>query len=302
MNTKLINNNQKKAYLFAAFAVIFWSTAATAFKITLRFITPLEMLFYSSFTAAVTVLIILFFQKKQRMIFSTGKREFLNSAILGLMNPFFYYVILFKAYTLLPAQLAQPLNFIWPIMIVLLSIPILKQKIPLRSLLAIFISFFGVILISTKGNLCSLEVDEPIGVLLALSSSIVWALFFIINIKNTKDELIRLFLTFTFGCIYTFLLVLPQISLPNLYGLLGSIYIGLFEMGITFVIWIKALKYSSTTAQVNNLIYITPFLSFVFISIVLKEKILTSSFIGVIFIIGGIIMQNKIKRKTNSIN
>ncbi len=294
--------NQNKAYIYAAIAVLFWATASTSFKITLRYLNTIEMLFYSSLTASIALFIILLFQRKTKNLFQSGKKEILNSAILGLMNPFFYYIILFKAYTLLPAQIAQPLNFIWPIMIVVLSIPILKQKIPLKSLLAIFISFFGVIMISTKGRLFSFRIDEPYGVFLALSSSLIWALFFILNMRNKKDEVIRLFLSFTFGCIYTFILLFPNISKPPLPGILGAIYIGLFEMGITFVIWIKALKYSSTTAQVNNLIYLTPFLSLVVIRIVIKEKILLSSIIGIIFIICGIILQKRIGDKNVKIN
>ena len=257
------------------------------------------MLFYSSLTASIALFIIILFQKKTKILFKSGKKEILNSAILGLMNPFFYYIILFKAYTLLPAQIVQPLNFIWPIMIVILSIPLLKQKIPLKSLFAIIISFFGVVMISTKGRFFSFRIDEPYGVFLALSSSLIWALFFIINVRNKKDEVVRLFLSFTFGSIYTFILLFPNISLPPLPGILGAIYIGLFEMGITFVIWIKALKYSSTTAQVNNLIYLTPFLSLIVIRIVIKETILFSSIIGIILIIIGIILQKRIGSKND---
>ena len=196
---------QKKAYIFAAIAVLFWSTAPTSFKITLRYLSITEMLFYSSLTAAIAILLIIIFQGKTKEIFSSGSKEIIYSAILGLMNPFLYYIILFKAYTLLPAQVAQPLNFIWPIMIVILSIPILKQKIPVKSLLAILVSFVGVLLISTKGKIFNLNIEEPYGVFLALVSSIVWALFFIINVKNKKNEVIRLFLSFSFGSIYTFI-------------------------------------------------------------------------------------------------
>jgi len=291
------NSNQRKAYILAAVAVIFWATAPTSFKLTLKYLSTIELLFYSSFSATLALLLIIIFQGKLKQIFNSGKKEILNSAILGLMNPFFYYIILFKAYTLLPAQIAQPLNFIWPVMIVILSIPLLKQKIPLLSLLAIFISFLGVVMISTKGRLFDLHIDEPYGVLLALSSSLIWAFFFILNVKNKKDEIIRLFLSFTFGCFYTLLLFYRSISPPPFWGLIGAIYIGLFEMGITFLIWIKALKYSFSTAQVNNLIYITPFLSLVIVSIILKERILYSSILGVALIICGIILQKKIDNK-----
>ena len=277
--------------------MLFWATAPTSFKLTLKHLNTIELLFYSSLSASIALLIIILFQGKFKQIFNTGKKEIINSAILGLMNPFLYYIILFKAYTLLPAQIAQPLNFIWPVMIVILSIPLLKQKIPLMSLLAILISFLGVIMISTRGRLFDFSIDEPYGVLLALSSSLIWALFFILNVKNKKDEIVRLFLSFTFGCFYTFLLFHRSISLPPFWGLMGAIYIGLFEMGITFVIWIKALKYSFSTAQVNNLIYLTPFLSLIIVSIVIKEKILYSSILGIALIICGIILQKRIESK-----
>jgi len=294
--------NQNKAYILAAIAVIFWSTAPTSFKLTLKYLSTVEMLFYSSLTASIALFIIIIFQGKTSKIFKSGKKEVLCSAILGLMNPFLYYIILFKAYTLLPAQIAQPLNFIWPIMIVILSIPILKQKIPAKSLLAISISFIGVLLISTKGNLFNLNIDEPYGVILALSSSVVWALFFIINVKNKNDEIIRLFLSFSFGSVYTFILILPNFSSPHVFGILGAVYIGLFEMGITFMLWIKALKYSHTTAQVNNLIYLTPFISLVIVRIVIKEKILISSIAGIAFIIFGIILQKKFGTERDTSN
>ncbi len=62
-------------------------------------------------------------------------------------------------------------------------------------------------------------------------------------------------------------------------------------MGITFLLWLKALKLSKTTANVANLAYLAPFFSLVVISLVVGEKILVSTVIGLIFIIGGIILQ-----------
>jgi drug/metabolite transporter (DMT)-like permease len=74
-------------------------------------------------------------------------------------------------------------------------------------------------------------------------------------------------------------------------GLLGATYVGIFEMGITFVIWLKALKFSKTTARVSNLIYLSPFLSLVFIYLFVGEQILFSTVIGLILIVVGIFVQ-----------
>jgi drug/metabolite transporter (DMT)-like permease len=74
-------------------------------------------------------------------------------------------------------------------------------------------------------------------------------------------------------------------------GIAGAVYVGLFEMGITFVLWLKALKLSRTTAQVSNLIYMSPFVSLVLIHFVVGERILLTTLIGLIFIITGIVIQ-----------
>ena len=216
--------------------------------------------------------------------------------MLGILNPFIYYIVLFKAYSLLPAQEAQPLNYTWPIMLVLLSIPLLQQKIKLKGILAIVISFIGVFIISTQGNILNFKFTNMIGVFFALSSAVVWALFWIYNVKDKRDEVAKLFLNFVFGFIYILIAIFffSKIIFPDVSGLLGVTYIGLFEMGITFVIWSKSFKLSKTTAKVSNLIYLVPFLSLIVIYFVVGEKILVSTIIGLIFIVTGIIIQQYI--------
>jgi drug/metabolite transporter (DMT)-like permease len=288
---------QEKAYFCAFVAVLFWSTSASAFKICLspdHLNTPLLPLLFGASVASSTVLLIhLILSRRLGLLKALSKEDFVRSALLGFLNPFLYYIVLFKAYSILPAQEAQPLNFIWPLTLVLLSIPLLNQKIKRRDILAILISFFGVLIISTKGHILSFKLTDPVGVALATGSSIPWALFWIYNVKDKQDEVVRLFLNFIFASAYVFLslLLLGELRLPSLKGTLGATYIGFFEMGITFLIWLKALKLSKTTAHVTNLIYLVPFLSLVLISLAVGEKILSSSIIGVIFIVAGIILQ-----------
>jgi len=284
---------QKKAYLYAILTVLLWSTVASAFKITLRHLNFIQLLFYASFVSMAALYLILLYQGKSRELSTFSKREYLHSALLGFLNPFFYYTILFKAYSLLPAQEAQPLNWTWPIMLVLLSIVILKQPIGLMSVIAILISFAGVFVISTHGDVFSFQFTNLPGAILALSSSVIWALFWIYNIKDRRDEVVKLFLNFCFGFLYTFAVVAVsgQFYWPPLTGLLGVVYVGLFEMGITFVLWLKALQLSKTTAQVSNLVYAAPFLSLFFIHFIVGEEILLSTVVGLILIISGVVIQ-----------
>jgi drug/metabolite transporter (DMT)-like permease len=285
--------SQTKAYLYAGATILLWSTVASAFKLTLGHLSFIEMLLGASVVSTMALFLILLAQGKLAVIGSYSRTEIGRSAVLGFLNPFLYYVILFKAYSLLPAQEAQPLNWTWPIMLVLLSIAILKQPIRWVSMLAILISFTGVLVISTHGDVLGFRFTNLPGALLALGSSVIWALFWIYNVKDRRDEIVKLFLNFVFGSIFTLAaaLLFSEIRVPPAAGILGVIWVGLFEMGITFVTWIKALKLSRTTAQVSNLVYAAPFLSLFFIHFIVGEEILSSTVAGLVLIVAGIIVQ-----------
>lgn len=284
---------QKQAYIYAIIAVLFWSTVASAFKVSLRYVDVFQLLFFSSLSSVIILFIILFIQNKLKLLRTYEAKDFLRSALLGFLNPFLYYVVLFKAYSLLRAQEALTLNYTWPIMLALLSIPILKQKIGFRSILAIFISFLGAFIIATKGNIISFKFTNILGVLLALGSTVIWSLFWIYNIKDKRDYVAKLFLNFVFGFIFILIAtpLFSKISIPDMRGLLGAGYVGLFEMGITFIFWLKALQLSRTTAKVANLIYLSPFISLIIINRIVGENILVSTVIGLILIVTGIIVQ-----------
>ena len=286
-------DEQKQAYIYAATAVVIWSTVASAFKLTLRYVTPLQLLFYASAISTLALLIVLFIQGKIRLLKGFSKKDYLKSLIFGFLNPFLYYMVLFKAYFLLPAQEAQPLNYTWPIMLTLLSIPLLRQRIKPVSILAILMSFTGVLIITTHGDIFGLKFSNPAAALLALTSALIWALFWLFNLRDRRDETAKLFLNFLFGFIFIMLATLffSKPFLPNINVFLGLTYVGLFEMGITFIIWLKALNLSETTAQVSNLIYLSPFISLIIIHFTVGENILPSTVFGLILIVSGILLQ-----------
>jgi drug/metabolite transporter (DMT)-like permease len=296
-------SNQKRSFAFAIVAILLWSTVGTAFKISLRYLNYAELLLLASLVSACLTGITIIFNGQIKLISKTSPKEWLLSASLGFLNPFAYYLILFKAFSLLQAQEAVALNYIWPMMLVLLSVPILKQKIKWTNVIALLISFSGAILIATRGKPFSLDLKEPLGVTLALSSAIFWALFWLMNVRDKREETLKLFMNFTFGFLYTLIFCLFTDNIPeiNLSGFLGSVYVGLFEMGITFILWLKALKYAENTARVSNLVYLSPFMSLIFISIVIGEKILLSTLAGLVLIITGIILQQILTRKRKTV-
>lgn len=289
--------SQRKALYFALAAIICWSTIGSAFKISLRYLDPLSLVLISSLVATMVLLTILLIQGKAGLLKQISLKEMLTSAVLGLLNPYLYYLVLLYAYSLLPAQEAGTLNYIWPVFLVLLSIPMLKQKISLWSIVAILISFSGIVIISTHGKLFSMQFTSPTGVFLAVGSAVFWALYWVINLKDKREPVSKLFLNFCFGFFYTLLTVIISSTYTTItwQALAGGIYIGFFEMGLTFVFWLNALKFSSTTAKVTNLIYLSPFISLIIIYFAVGETILISTIAGLFFIISGIILQQYLK-------
>ncbi len=289
-------NQTRQSYIYALLAILFWSTVPTAFKISLGELEVLPMLTIATLTSALVMLIIVLAGKKFHLIKITTPGELAGSAILGFINPFVYYIILLKAYQLLPAQVAQPLNMIWPIILVFLSVPILGQKIGRKSFIALLISFVGVYIISSQGNLFSLRQTNLTGVLLATGSSVFWAIYFIFNLKDKRDEAVKLFLNFFFGSLYLIAAMFISGKWQTDFGLKGvgaSVYVGIFEMGVTFFFWLKALQMASTTDKVSNLVYLAPFLSLVFVHFILHEPVYYTTPAGLLLIICGILIQNR---------
>lgn len=295
--------NKQVSYLFAGLTILFWGTAASAFKFTLNHLSFIQLLAWSSLFSTILLFAIILVSGKYNELAQTPMVKILPSIYLGLLNPFGYYFILLKAYELLPAQVAQPLNFIWPLVLVLLSVPLLGEKISYKGILALLASFMGVILISSEGNIASIEIKSPLGVALALSSSIIWALYWILNLKVSKlDPVIRLFLNFLFATLFSFGagIFFKDFWEVNLNGILGSLYVGSFEMGITFVLWLKALSLAESKAKLGNIIYLVPFVSLVFIHFIVGEQIYWTTIAGLLIIVTSILFQQLSNKKTIS--
>jgi drug/metabolite transporter (DMT)-like permease len=285
--------DSRRAYLYGLAAVLLWSTVASAFKLSLRYLDYAQLLLYACAVSTLVLGAIVVAQKKANLVFAGGRRAWLRSLGLGLINPLVYYLVLFSAYERLPAQEAQPLNYTWALTLTLLSIPLLKQRPSRADLLAGLVCYSGVFVISTRGDVFGLHFSDPVGVVLALGSTVLWSLYWIFNTRDQRDPVVRLFLNFALALPFVFLYCLVE-SRPwpvSAAGLWGAAYIGVFEMGVAFVLWQQALRYSKNAAQVGNLIFVSPFFSLVFIYFFVGEEILWSTLVGLVLVVAGLLLQ-----------
>ncbi|EGQ7649962.1 TPA: DMT family transporter [Vibrio alginolyticus] len=298
--------NERRALGFGLSAVLLWSTVATAFKLTLAEFTPIQMLCIASIVSAIALTVICGVQGKLGQLSATFFSNPWYYLLLGLINPLAYYVILFKAYDLLPASQAQAINYSWAITLTLMAAVFLGQKIRGKDWLACGFSYVGVIVIATQGNLLGMEFESPLGVGLALLSTLLWAGYWILNTKNKADPVV--------GVLLGFLVAIPFAIGLSLYegagwqmisakGWAAVTYVGLFEMGITFVLWLSALKSTQNTARISNLIFASPFISLMLLATIIGEEIHPSTLIGLVLIISGLVIQQvSWGKKTKAVN
>jgi len=295
-------NEQHRGLAYALLTIFFWSTVATAFKLTLNYLDFLPLVFYASLVSMLALAVVCALTGRFTRLVQWNRRDYLRSLFLGALNPVLYYLILFRAYELLPAQEAQVLNFTWPIVLTLLGVLFLGQRLSIAGGAAISISFLGVIIIATRGDLLALQFSSLQGVLLALFSTFIWAGYWVINQRDQRDPLLRLLLNFVAGVAWMAILMTfaGRWELPPVNGLLGATYIGLFEMSLAYFCWFRALRLSANVSLLNNMIFLTPFGSLLVIAWVLKEPIYSSTLVGLSLIMLSILMQKWLGRTRKS--
>ena len=280
-----------KAIVYAAIAVLSWSTVASAFKIALRYLSSFELLLVASCTAFLIFLFTLLARRKWKEVKNLSASQWRWFALLGLLNPVTYYLVLFRAYDLLPAQVAQPVNYSWPILLLIFLSLFAGQSIPKIKYVGMLLSLGGVVLISAGTGLSDKLEFSVTGFLLAFLSAFLWAGYWMVSNKRKEvDAIIALTVTFFFGSAYLLIasLWMEPVVLP-IQALLSGMYVGAFEIGIPFVCFGMAIQLTSNATLVNQMCYLSPFLSLFLIHLVLGEQIVWTTYAGLLLIVVGIV-------------
>jgi drug/metabolite transporter (DMT)-like permease len=286
-------DRDRKALLLGLGAVLFWSTVATAFKVALRYLDVYQLLLYSTLVSALFLLAVVLYRRQGRLLIAYLRETPGYFFAVALLNPCIYYLVLLTAYDLLPAQQAQTINYTWAITLSLMAVPLLGQRLHGRDILAAVMGYSGVVVIATRGDVLGLHFDSLRGVTLAVLSTVVWAYYWILGARNQRDGAVSLCLNFMLALPVCVLLchLFSSLVLPGWPGLLAASYVGLFEMGVTFLLWSAALRSARRVARVSNLIFLSPFLSLIFIQAILGEAIHPATLLGLCLIVPAALLQ-----------
>ena len=287
--------NEHRAFKLGLSAVMLWSTVATAFSISLRYLTPLQLVALASAVSWCFLSLRLLQPARWQALRATAMRDRLFGLAMGWLNPALYYLVLFAAYDRLPAQEAMAINYSWGITLALIAAPLLGQKLSLYSLLTSGISYFGIVVIATRGEPEALNFAQPEGVALALLSTLIWSLYWVINARKEIDPEVQLFLNFTGALPLLAALVWYQGAAAPVswQGWAGGVYVGLFEMGFAFVLWMGAMQATRSTIRISSLIFLSPPVSLLFIWLIAGEALRPYTLVGLLLILLGLWLQRR---------
>ena len=272
-----------------------WSTVATAFSLSLEYLTPLQLVTLAAVVSWCFFAARLGSPARWASLRATSFKERITGLLMGWLNPGLYYLVLFAAYDQLPAQEAMAINYSWGITLALIAAPLLRQRLTPGALLAACISYSGIVVIATRGSPLSLDFAQPLGVGLALLSTLLWSLYWVINTRLSVDPEVNLFLNFS-GALPLLLGLLwwSGTPLPVVWqGWVGGLYVGLFEMGLAFVLWMGAMKATTSTLRISSLIFLSPPLSLILIWMIAGEPVKAYTLIGLILILFGLWLQRR---------
>jgi len=287
--------DERSALWHALGAVALWSTVATAFKLGLDHLGPLQLVWAGTLVSALLFAAL----ASWRRAWCWQWRVWRTAAAFGVVNPVLYYLVLFGAYDRLPAQVAQPLNLTWTIALALLAVPLLRQRLSLRALIGIAVSYGGVLVLLAwagdaagggradwTGNL------DPVGIVLALGSTLLWAGYWLMGARIALAPLTLMASSFVVAAPLLTLLVLlgPGLPAPSWTHLGFGLWVGLVEMGVAFLLWQRALGLSRHAARLGQVALLTPFVSLLFIHTVLGEALRPGTLPGLVIIVIGLLL------------
>ena len=284
------STNERKALIFGISAVLLWSTVATGFKLGLAVLAPAQLLLIGACISA-----LVFIPVALRAGWPRHHLNLREGVLFALLNPVLYYLVLLEAYDRLPAQIAQPLNYTWAIVLALLAIPVLGQRLSLRMGLGILIGYLGVVILLSQGRFDSLPDLDWFGVALAMGSTLIWAGYWLFNARSKTEPAALMATSFLMAIPVLLAVCLVGPGLPEITAdaLLYGAWVGLVEMGVTFLLWQQALRLTRQTARIGQLIFLAPFLSLFLIGSVLGETVHLTSWIGLGVIVMGLLVTGR---------
>jgi drug/metabolite transporter (DMT)-like permease len=275
----------KSLFILMPFLLIIWGSFAAVSKLTMKHLDSFQIQFYMFGFSAIAITIILYATGRMKHLKGLQRKELISLVLMAIPSYLYYFT-----YTLslkkIPAIEASMLNYLFPIMIVIFAVPINREKLDTKKIISVVLGFIGMMIIITNGKFTYIRLTNFSGDMFAIGAAISWGLFSNVAKKNKIDTIISIYIftLVSFSLSIVSVVSFSKFAAPaTVSAIAGLAWIGISNIVLANFIWFKILK--STSASVAaNLAFITPFVSILFIAILLGEKITFVQTIGFLVI------------------
>ncbi len=262
-----------KGTLYALLAVAMFATLGTGFKMAVTRMSSYSVVVWIAIWATLTLFCLLVREKRVGSIVAEFRQRPLFFPVAGIIGLGVQQFLCLKTYEYIPASQAVILHYTYPLMMLLLSWLLFREKSDWWALCCVFLGFVGVfVLVSAGGGVGDLRLS--IGVAVALGTAFSFALFCVLIKHASFSVTPGMFLLNLFGMLFL-LCLLPlypmQWSISGTDMLLMA-YLGIFPTAVAFILWNRALR-MIPTGRSSNCALLVPILSLACITVVLKERI-----------------------------
>jgi drug/metabolite transporter (DMT)-like permease len=212
---------------------------------------------------------------------------------IGVAGIFGYHFLLFMALRLAPAVSANLLNYLWPLLILLMTPLFFKEfKLTKLHIIGALISFVGaVFLISDSNQYWSTE--YLVGYFLAVLAAITWSSYSLLSKKFSRFGSATVGLFCLISGVMSFishLIFEGDVSLTHKDTLMIFL-LGIGPMGVAFYSWDRAVK-KGDPRVIATLSYLTPLISTFLLIIVNKQPITQAIIWSMLAIVFGAFLAN----------
>ena len=283
----------KKNYLYAGITVLIWATPATVVKLVLADIPNFQALSVSSAFAFVFLLLLNIINGSLKEMKHYRVRDYLLMAGLGFLGLFLYSALYYYGIGVLGSQEACILNYLWPMMIVVFACIILKEKLTARKIIAMLLSFAGIVVLTLGGSGVSTG-NRLFGITACVTAAVCYGLFSVLNKKHSLNQNITMMWIWLTTAVCSLIAGLLFETWQPVEGLqwAGLLWLGGVVNAVAYLLWAIALKGASDSAKIANLAYLVPFLSIILSAAVLHEAITVNAVIALVLIVSGILLQS----------
>jgi len=282
--------SQRRGNLFGITAILLWTTLGLLTVLT-GDIPPFELVFISLFVASIIGLIMLKVQGHSfRLLFKVP----LLAWAIGITGLFGYHFFYFFALKNAPSVEANLLNYLWPLLIVLLSSLLPNERLRWFHVVGAIFGLVGAFLLVSKNGSLELDSQYTVGYIFAILAAFTWASYSVISKKMSHIPTYSV----TGFCIATALLSLlchlafEQTIIPSTTQFIVAIFIGLGPVGGAFYVWDYGMK-NGDIKVLGSLAYFIPLLSTFLLIVFSSAQMNTSIAIASILIVCGSLISSK---------